>query len=80
MDIQTTNTTSKERGEKKMIAKYHDRKTIRERLAYPLYRLPVLPRTLEIFLVLKLIPFIQGEVDHRKHLGSKCPCMWEKKN
>ncbi|HLC24935.1 MAG TPA: hypothetical protein VJJ25_04835 [Nitrosopumilaceae archaeon] len=57
---------------------YHDRKSLREKIARPLYKLPVLkPIQLERFLALKLIPFIEGENPHWKHLGSKCPCMTE---
>lgn len=62
--------------------KYHDQKTIRERFARPLYRIPFIlrPIWLERILVLKIIPFIEGENPHYKHLGKNCPCMTEIKN
>jgi len=58
---------------------YHDEKTLRERIAKPLYRLPELPIPLERFLAGKLIPFIEGENPRYKHLGKDCPCMEESK-
>ncbi len=57
--------------------KYHDQLTIRERIAKPLYKIPELPIPLERFLALKLIPFVEGENPHWKHLGKECPCMGE---
>ena len=57
--------------------KYHDILTLRERLAKPLYRIPMLPVPLERFLAGKLIPFIEGENPHWKHHGRECPCMRE---
>ena len=65
-------------GDLKM-KKYHDQKTVRERLARPLYRIPFIlrPIWLERILVLKIIPFIEGKNPHYKHLGRNCPCMTE---
>jgi len=57
---------------------YHKEKTFREKIAKPLYKIPELPLPLERFLALKLIPFIEGENPHWKHLGKECPCMGEK--
>jgi len=56
---------------------YHSKKSLREKIAHSLYHVPELPKPLEKFLALKLIPFIEGENPHWKHLGSKCPCITE---
>lgn len=60
--------------------KYHDQKTIRERIAKPFYKIPELPIPLERFLAGKLIPFIEGDNPHWKHNGLDCPCMTEDKD
>ena len=59
---------------------YHKIRTTREKIAKLFYNLPTLPKPLEMFLTFKLIPFIEGETNHRRHLGKNCPCMRERKN
>jgi len=54
---------------------YHDIRTPREKIAKLFYKIPTLPRQLEKFVALKLIPFIEGSNPHWKHLGKNCPCM-----
>jgi len=58
--------------------KYHDITTNRERLAKLFYRLPIMPTvSLEKFVALKLIPFVEGKNPHSIHLGKNCPCWRE---
>lgn len=62
---------------------YHDEKTLRERLAKPLYKIPIsdnpshLRILFERFLAGILIPFIEGDNPRWKHFGKDCPCMTE---
>lgn len=57
------------------MTKYHDILTARERVAKIFYGLPVMPTvSLERFVALKLIPFIEGEKPHYKHYGTNCTC------
>ncbi len=57
--------------------KYHDRLNFREKIAKLFYRLPYVCIFTEKILVIKIIPFVEGENPHYVHLGRECPCMRE---
>jgi len=60
------------------LTKYHDIRTLRERVAGLLYRLPIFLRPIERWLAVSLIPFVEGKNPHSQHRGRNCPCWSEK--
>lgn len=56
---------------------YHDQQTFREKIASQFYRLPKLPKPLEIFVIVYIISPLEGKNPHWKHLGKNCPCLTE---